>query len=127
MAKGGVVTEEQVINHTQYLGLVYSQSGTLYKLIPNTHRPTNDPSRPSPEPHVDGTISSVTTQSSSTTTGNKSSSTSTLAIVSTVSNVKSTPTSNQTSEVNSVQSSQQSGGKKKNNTTKGKGKKSSFD
>ena len=35
ISMGGDVTEEQAINHTQYLDLVYSQSGTLYDLIPH--------------------------------------------------------------------------------------------
>ena len=103
---GGVITEEKVTIRAYYLDLVCSQLGTPHDLIPNTPRPTNDPSRPTLEPHVDGTIGSVKTQSSSTTTSNKNSPTSTLAIVSTVSNVKSTPTPNQSSEVNLVQSSQ---------------------
>jgi hypothetical protein len=30
-----VVTEEQLISHAQYLDLVYSQTGTLYDLIPD--------------------------------------------------------------------------------------------
>ena len=29
VAKGGVVTEEKVISHAQYLDLIYTQSGTL--------------------------------------------------------------------------------------------------
>ena len=33
VAMGGVVTEEQAINRSQYLDLVYSQSDTLYDLI----------------------------------------------------------------------------------------------
>jgi hypothetical protein len=49
VAMGNVVTEEKAINHAQYLDLVYSQSGTLYDLIPNAPRPSNDPSRPAPE------------------------------------------------------------------------------
>jgi hypothetical protein len=40
---GNVVTDEQDISHVQYLDLVYSQSGTLYNLIPNASRPSNDP------------------------------------------------------------------------------------
>ena len=40
---GGVVTEEKEISRAQYLDLVYSQSGTLYDLIPNAPQPTNDP------------------------------------------------------------------------------------
>ena len=39
VAMGGVVTEEQAISCTQYLGLVYSQCGTLYDLIPQAPRP----------------------------------------------------------------------------------------
>ena len=35
VAMGGAVTEEQAISHAQYLDLVYSQSGTLYDLIPH--------------------------------------------------------------------------------------------
>ena len=61
VAMGGVVTEEQAISHAQYLDLVYSQSGTLYELIPNTPRPKNNPSRHTPEPHVDGLIALVST------------------------------------------------------------------
>ena len=34
VAMGGVVTEEQDISYAQYLDLVYSESGTLYDLIP---------------------------------------------------------------------------------------------
>ena len=61
VSMGGVVTEEQAISCAWYLDLVYSQSSTLYELIPNAPKPTNDPSRPSPEPHVDGLIGSVQT------------------------------------------------------------------
>jgi hypothetical protein len=41
VAMGGVVTEEESIACAQYLDLVYSQSGTLYELIPNlpAHQP----------------------------------------------------------------------------------------
>lgn len=49
---GGAVTEEQAISHAQYLDLVYSQSGTLYDLIPHAPRPTYDPSKP-PQAHSD--------------------------------------------------------------------------
>jgi len=38
VAKGGVVTEEQVIAHVQYLDLIYTQSGTLYDKIPDATR-----------------------------------------------------------------------------------------
>jgi hypothetical protein len=66
---GGVVTEEEAITWAQYLDLVYSQSGTLYELIPNATHATNDPSKPSPSLHADGVIGSVKTQSTSQSTG----------------------------------------------------------
>ena len=57
---GGTVTEEQAISRTQYLDLVYSQSGTLYDIIMNAPRPTNDPTRPHAlESHADDTIGSM--------------------------------------------------------------------
>jgi hypothetical protein len=36
---GGVVTKEEAIARARYLDLVYSQSGTLYELIPNVTVP----------------------------------------------------------------------------------------
>jgi hypothetical protein len=56
---GGVVTKEKVISRAQYLDLVYSQFYTLYNLIPHAPLPSNDPSRPASEAHVDGMIGSV--------------------------------------------------------------------
>ena len=53
---GGVVTEEQVISRAQYLDLVYSQSGTLYDLIPQSPHPKTNPSKPPVETLVDGVI-----------------------------------------------------------------------
>ena len=35
VAKGGVITEDQVITRAQYLDLIYTQSGMLYEKIPN--------------------------------------------------------------------------------------------
>ena len=60
---GGEVTKEQAISRTQHLDLFYSQFVTLYDLIPNAPRPTNDPSRLAPQLLVDGTIGSVLTPS----------------------------------------------------------------
>ena len=59
---GGSVTEEQAISRSQYLDLVYSQSSTLYDLIPHAPEPTNDPARPGTEPLADGILGSVQTQ-----------------------------------------------------------------
>jgi hypothetical protein len=61
VAMGGLVTEEESIACAQYLDLVYSQSGTLYELIPNTHFPSTDPSKPSSIAHADGVIGSIKT------------------------------------------------------------------
>jgi hypothetical protein len=120
IAMGGVVTEEEAIARAQYLDLVYSQSGTLYELIPNATRATTDPSKPSSSSHADGVIGTVKTQSTSQSTGTVNRSASAPTPSSTSLSSTSLPT--QVSEVNAVQSapSQQSRGKKK---TKNKPKK----
>jgi hypothetical protein len=114
VAMGGVVTEEEAIARAQYLDLVYSQSGTLYELIPNATRPSNDPSKPSNSSHADGVIGSVKTQSTTQSTGTIQRPTSTAAPSSTTPS-STPPTQTQVSDVNVVQStsSQQPGGKKK--------------
>ena len=66
---GGIVTEEEVIARSQYLDLVYSQSGTLYELISNATHATNDPSKPSSSSHTYGVIGFVKTQSTTQSTG----------------------------------------------------------
>jgi hypothetical protein len=43
VSMGGVVTKEQAISHAQYLDLVYSQTYTLYDLIPDAPRPSTNP------------------------------------------------------------------------------------
>ena len=55
----GVVTEEQSITHAHYLELVYSQSGTLYDLIPEAPRPSTDPAKPPAETPIDGIVGSI--------------------------------------------------------------------
>ena len=106
---GGSITKEQAISHTEYLDLVYSQSGTLYDLIPHSPRPITNPSRPETEPLVDGILGSVQTQ-----TVAKSSKKQTTA----PSNQQAPPaktvsTPVASTEVNAVQSTESSGGKKK--------------
>jgi hypothetical protein len=98
VAMGGAVTEEETIAQTQYLDLVYSQSGTLYDLLPNVAQANANPSKSSSSSHADGVIGSVKTQYTSQST-----------------TLSSTSPQNQISEVNTVQSapSQQSRGKKK--------------
>ena len=56
---GGAVTEDQAISQAQYLDLVYSQYGTLYDLIPQTPRPSTDPSKPPAQVPVDGIVGSI--------------------------------------------------------------------
>ena len=56
---GGVVTEEQAISWAQYLDLEYSQSGTLYDLIPQAPRPSTDPAKPLAETLFDGIVGSI--------------------------------------------------------------------
>ena len=59
VAMGGVVTEEQAISRAQYLDLVYSQSRTLYDLIPQAPRPNTDPAKPPVEVPIDGIVGSI--------------------------------------------------------------------
>jgi hypothetical protein len=110
---GGVVTKEEAIARDQYLDLVYSQSGTLYELIPNATHLNNDPSKPSTASHADGVIGSVKNQSTTQSTGTIQRPTSTVTPSSTA--PSSTPTQTQVSDVNVVNStpSQQPRGKKK--------------
>jgi hypothetical protein len=62
---GGAVTEEETIAQAQYLDFVYSQSGTLYELLPNFSRANVDRSKPSSSSHVDDVIGYIKTQSTS--------------------------------------------------------------
>ena len=66
VAKGGVVIEEQVTTHAQYLDLIYTQFDTLYDKIPNAPRPTfivPPPPQSSKESHADdGVICCSSTQ-----------------------------------------------------------------
>jgi hypothetical protein len=58
VSMGGVVTEEKAISRAQYLDLVYSQTGTLYDLIPDAPRPSTNPTPtpPTTSHAVDGVI-----------------------------------------------------------------------
>ena len=59
VAMGDVVTEVQDISRAQYLDLAYSQSGTLYDLIPQAPHPSTDPTKPVAEVPVDGIVGSI--------------------------------------------------------------------
>ena len=63
VAMFGAVIEEDVIRRAQHLDLIYSQSGTLYDIIPNAPQPSNDQPRTAPTPHADGMIGSVSATS----------------------------------------------------------------
>ena len=72
VAKGGVITEEQVIAHAQYLDLIYTQSGMLYDKIPYAPRPefsVPPPPKSNKDSHagegVIGTTSTKTTKATS--------------------------------------------------------------
>ena len=56
---GGVVTKEKAISRAQYLDLVYSQSGTLYDMIPQAPRPNTNPAKPLAEVPIDGIVGSI--------------------------------------------------------------------
>jgi len=67
IAMGGVVTEEQAIARAQYMDLVYSQSGTLYNIIPHASRTSNDPTSitsSAKDSSVDGVIGAISKQKS---------------------------------------------------------------
>jgi hypothetical protein len=53
------VTKEQTILSTQQLDLIYSQSDTLYYIIPNAPRPLTNTTKPNLGPHVDGVVGFV--------------------------------------------------------------------
>ena len=74
IAMGGCVTEEQAIARAQYLDLVYSQSRTLYELLPNAPRPSSDlaTSKSLAIPLVDGVIGSVSQTPAKTSSKQKS-------------------------------------------------------
>ena len=96
---GGAITEEQSISRAQYLDLVYSQSETLYDLIPQAPCPSTDLAKPSVEVPVDGIVGSIQSPYTAKPTKQTHPATPSTPKVST--------------EVNSIQSTQTSGNKKK--------------
>jgi hypothetical protein len=64
VSMGGIVTEEQAISRAQYLDIVYSQTGTLYDLLPNAPRPstTATSTTPAASHAVDGVIGTFHSQ-----------------------------------------------------------------
>ena len=59
VAMGGAIIEEKSISQAQYLDLVYSQSETLYYLIPQAPLPSINPTKPPAKFHVDGIVGSI--------------------------------------------------------------------
>ena len=120
MAKGGVVTEEQVIAQAQYLDLVYTQSGTLYDKIPDLPRPSQLTATPSGSHAADGVIGSVSTGKSK-----KKSSKTTSPIITLLDSPKGDSSLETSVDIHVVETSMtksKTGGKKKG---KNKNKKSS--
>jgi hypothetical protein len=115
IAMGGVVTEEQAISRAQYLDLVYSQTGTLYDLLPDLPRPSTSTTSTTPAAShaADGVIGTFQAQPHS------ASSTNPKPASSNVQNAPSpAPPTGKTSEVNAVQSTPAG----KNKSKKGRGK-----
>ena len=113
---GACVTEEQAIARTQYLDLVYSQSGTLYDYLPDAPRPGK--SKAPPTPSVDGIIGFVNPSSKKTSAnpGKQNSNASNRNTSQATSN------SSNTSEVNAVQSTKTDKASKGKKKGKGKNK-----
>ena len=96
---GGAITEEQAISRDQYLDLGYSQYGNLYDLIPQAPHLSIDPTKPPVEVPIDGIVGSI--QSPSTAKPAKQTEPATPLIPKV------------SAEVNSIQSTQTLGNKKK--------------
>jgi hypothetical protein len=118
IAMGGVVTEEQAISRAQYLDLVYSQTGTLYDLLPDLPRPGTSSTSTAPVAShaADGVIGTTQAHSHSVSTTNPKSNTSN------VQNAPSpAPPAGKTSEVNALQTTP-TGKNTKNRKGRGKTK-----
>jgi hypothetical protein len=101
IAMGGVVTEEQAISRAQYLDLVYSQTGTLYDLLPDAPRPSTSPTSTTPATShaADGVIGTFHAQPHSASSTNPK-----LASSNVQNALSPAPPTGKTSEVNVVQS-----------------------
>ena len=91
--------------------MVYSQSGTLYDLIPHAPQPTIDPSVPTIEPLADGILGSVQTQTEET-YSKKQNQTSTPSNQPTPP-TKTAPSPTASTEVNVIQSTESSSERRK--------------
>jgi hypothetical protein len=117
ISMGGVFTKEQEISRTRYLDLVYSQMGTLYEILSDAPHPstTTTSTTPTTSHVVDGVIGTFHADAKSMLASHTNPKYP-------ASNVQSaltpTPSTEKTSEVNSVQSTPYG----KNKSKKGKGK-----
>jgi hypothetical protein len=116
---GRVVIEEQAISRVQYLDLIYSQTGTLYNILPDTPRlsTTSTSIAPTTSHAIDGVIGTFhaqpqSSQASHTTPKSHSSNVQTSPIP--------TPPTSKTSEVNVVQSTYTSKNKSKKGRSRNK-------
>jgi hypothetical protein len=117
ISMGGVITEEHAISCAQYLDLVYSQTGTLYDLLPDAPRPyTTTTSTTSATSHVaNGVIRTFNVQPKNVQASPTNPKSNTSNVQNSLSPI---PPTRKTSEVNSVQSTLV----RKNKSKKGKGK-----
>jgi hypothetical protein len=112
---GGVVMEEQAISRGQYLDLVYSQTSTLYELLPDAPHPSTSTTSttPSTSQAADGVIGTFHSQPHSASRKNHKTASSNVKNASSP-----TPPTDKTFEVNAIQSTPAG----KNKSRKGKGK-----
>ena len=59
VSMSGAMTEEKLIQSAQQMDLIYSQSSTLYDLIPHATSPVSNRARTPKGSHADGVIGSV--------------------------------------------------------------------
>jgi hypothetical protein len=115
---GGVIAEEQAISLAQYLDLIYSQTETLYDLIPNVLHPSTNPTPTPPAAShiVDGVIGTFHVETHSTHASHTNPKSNNYNVQNTPTP---TPSSGKTVEVHSVQSTPT---RKNQDKKKGKGK-----
>jgi hypothetical protein len=115
IAMGGIVTEEKAISFAQYIDLVYSQTGTLYDLLPDLPHPSTSitSTTPAASHAVDGVIGTFQAQPHSASSTNPKYSSSNVQ-----NDSSPAPLTGKTSEVNAVQSTPAG----KNKSKKGRGK-----
>jgi hypothetical protein len=118
VAMGGVVTEEHVISRAQYLDIVYSQTRTLYDLIPDAPLPSTNPTpKPPTTSHaIDGVIGTFHVETHSMHPGHTNPKSNNFNAQNTHAP---TPSTSKTIEVNSIQSTPTG---KNQNKKKGKSK-----